>query len=130
MAEDGAQMHDPEFLDQNLQAAINQFHRARWIAMGALAAAVLIAITLGGIQLAVDQSRLTASCHWYRDIGTAPISLNPRTNAPSELGVRLIVDARSAFSGQGCAGSLPPASPALRHWAAVYHVPGVLQLSR
>lgn len=117
---------DAVTLDSELLKVVNRWHRTRWIAVGVLAVVLIAAAALGLRQLLIDQSRLVASCNWYRDIGTAPISVSPQTHAPSELGIRLIVDARVAWKGQGCPGALPPASPALRHWAAVFRVPGAL----
>jgi hypothetical protein len=118
-------MMDDQALDRELRAAISRWHRARWIAMGVLLAVLGTAIGLGFYQLEREEARLSASCNFYRDIGVAPLpsAATSKTPIPSALGVRIVVDARASWIGQGCSGTLPPPSPALRHWAAYYHLP-------
>lgn len=114
--------------DVELLKVINRWHRTRWIAVGILAAILVVAAALGLRQLLVDQSRLAASCDFYRDLAAAPLPTpGGKLPNPSELGVKIVLDARSSWHGQGCPGSLPPPSPALRHWVAFYHLPGVLR---
>jgi hypothetical protein len=118
-------LEDP---DEELHRLIGNWHRTRWAAVGVLAGVLIVAILLGGYSLMQTRERLAASCNFYRDLGVVTITVVPPARRPSEGLISLIVDARVAWAGQGCPGGpLPPASPALRHWAAYYHLPRALR---
>ena len=103
-------------IDSRLAADLRATHRGRWAAVGAALILLIAGLTAIGYTALTDMSRLSASCSFYKLTGTIPPTLSPPT---AKLGVAFILDARLAYSGQGC-GSLPPPSPALVQLASRY----------
>jgi len=68
-----------------------------------------------------QQKELHASCSFWRELGTAPVSPVPPVKRPSKLGISIVVGSRYAYLGQEC-GKLPPPSPDLEKWAAYYNL--------
>lgn len=66
---------------------------------------------------------LHSSCDFYHDLAGLPPSPVATGKPPTKLGVSIIVHSRLAFRGDHCAGTIPPASPALARWARYYHLP-------
>lgn len=111
-------------LDAGLQDFLKSAHRVRWSVI--IAVMVLLSLAVGALgYIALQEHRqLEASCAFYRDIGAAPVPLNPsKGHELSQLGVAIVVHARYTFQGQGCPGELPSASPGLVKWAAHYGLP-------
>lgn len=93
-------------------------------ALSLFAASVLLvvagtgyAVWQGSRQAQALASEVRTLCAEQGDIGQAPVS--PKS---SELGVKLLVDFRSAYAGLGC-GPLPPPPPLLVRLAAQYGIP-------
>ncbi len=68
-------------------------------------------------QSQAKETELRALCAEQLDVANAA----PQPNS-SKLGVRIIVDFRTAYVGLGCPGKLPPPSAELLKLAAKYHV--------
>jgi len=66
-----------------------------------------------------QQKELHASCTFWRDLGTAPVTPIPPVKRPSKLGISIVVGSRFAYLGENC-GKLPVPSPELEKWAAYY----------
>lgn len=64
-----------------------------------------------------------AECHFFADLSSAPLTVNPVTGRPAALGVEVISDARQAWRGLHCGGALPPPSQSFLRWARYYHLP-------
>jgi hypothetical protein len=116
--------------DASLKAAVQQWHRLRWITVGVLAALFTLGLLAAAAvliaqqhRLSIDDQRLTASCQFYGSLAGFPLTQVPGTSKPSKLGVGILAGGRVAFTGQDCPGTLPPPSPLLVKWAAIYHDP-------
>ncbi len=112
-----------EEVNASLKRAVTRQHMMRWISVAVLGGLMVIALLVGGYIIARQQTQLAASCNWYKDIGTSALAKAPGAQKPSQLGTKLVVDARVTYKGQGCTPDLPPASADLRHWAAYYSLP-------
>jgi hypothetical protein len=93
---------------------------------------VLFVITavIGAANLIYTTQRVNAasradssSCRFFADLAGLPITVSPSTHTATLLGVEIISDAREAWHGRGCPGTLPPPSASFRHWAAYYRLP-------
>lgn len=73
----------------------------------------------------VNQLRgaVLASCHFNADLGTVPVSVNPKTGQASLLGVSIVSDARVAWHRLGCDGRLAAPAPSFVRWARFYKLP-------
>ena len=101
--------------------------RAGYVLAAAALFATSVLLVVAGTAYAVWQgsrqaqalaSEIRALCAEQGDVGQAPVS--PKS---SELGVKLVVDFRTAYAGLGCAPALPPPPPLLLRLAAQYRVP-------
>lgn len=131
-------------LDKELKVALHRFQRMRWMMVGVAGFAVAIAITVGAVmlvrqshqlrsdsdqisrneeQIADDGERLLASCDFYRSAAPSPVSVDPGTGKAYKLSVSVIIGAREAYLGEGCAGRIPPPDPSLLRWAAYFRIP-------
>lgn len=72
--------------------------------------------------VAAVRASVLASCQFDADIGTAPVT-TPAGARPSRLGVTIISDARQAWHGLGCPGTLPAPARSFTRWAAYYRLP-------
>lgn len=96
-------------------------------AIGVLFALVLL---LGAANLLFTVREVTAvhnaviaSCAFDSDLGTAPVIVVPPAKKAGLLGVKIVSDARVAWHGLGCPGSLPPPGQGFVFWARFYHLP-------
>ncbi len=64
-----------------------------------------------------------ASCEFDSDLGTAPIIIVPPAKKAGLLGVKIVSDARVAWRGLGCPGTLAPPGPGFYRWAKFYGPP-------
>jgi len=115
-------------LDEELTHTLRGLWRTRWrglllfAVIAALGVVVLAFVAIRQASINQEQSdRLRASCQFYRDIATAPITVPPGAKRPSVLGVKIIADSWVAYRHQGC-GPPPPVSPSLHRWAGFYHL--------
>lgn len=124
-------MNDPDLqgLDEQLQQTLRRYHRLRWISLAVLGivilvvlAAVLMFVYAQNKKINVQQTELGSSCFLDRDIAGIPLTAVPPARLPSELLVVIAADARFAYIGSNCPGSLPP-NPSLARWARYYHIP-------
>lgn len=124
MTEPGPGEHEPSELDKNLQDFLKRAHRTRWALITAAICLFVAGFVVLGWLVFRDQARLEASCDFYRDVASIPLSVNPpKGRQPSQLGVGIVLHARFTFNGQGCPGDLPPAGAGLIKWASYYHLP-------
>lgn len=63
-----------------------------------------------------------SSCAFFGDVAGAPVTPANGTE-PSKLGVAIVSDARLAFIGRKCPGSIPAPGAGFVHWATYYHLP-------
>lgn len=72
----------------------------------------------------VNQLRLAvlSSCTFAADLGSVPLTVNPKTGEASELGVKIVADSRTEWRGLGCPGQLAPPAPSFVKWARYYHL--------
>ncbi len=124
----GSSAHEPSN-DEQLAQVVRQYGRIRWVMVIIAGAAVFTILAALGYQqymtrqqIAKDEIRLQASCQVAADIATAPLTISPETKKPTILGVKLLVDFRNAYIGQGCPGHLPPIEPLLAQWASRYGI--------
>lgn len=68
-----------------------------------------------------QQKELQASCSFWKQLGTAPVTPIPPVTRPSKLGISIVVGSRFAYLGENC-GTLPVPSPELEKWAAYYQL--------
>lgn len=68
-----------------------------------------------------QQKELQASCSFWYQLGTAPVTPIPPVTRPSKLGISIVVGSRFAYAGENC-GTLPVPSPELEKWAAYYNL--------
>lgn len=97
---------------------VKDLHRTRWwllvvVATILVAAVAVLAIVVVHLISANNQQRheIQASCRFFRDLAPLPVSDAPGSRYPSKVSVTLVHDARLSFTGEQCAGSLPPPSP-------------------
>lgn len=76
------------------------------------------AVLQGSRQAGALTSEIRTLCSEQGDIGAVPV-----TPKSSELGIKLVVDFRTAYAGLGCGPALPPPSPLLLRLAARYRIP-------
>jgi hypothetical protein len=108
-------------LDAAVAGALKYYHRSRWVtAIGAIALLAAAVAVLGVLYLQQD-TRLRASCGFWRTLAPLPVTPAPGVARPSRLGVLIVTGSREAYAGQGC-GQLPPADPSVRRWAAYYKI--------
>ena len=69
------------------------------------------------------RSAVLTQCQFDSDLGSAPITVDPRTGKASQLGVTLVADVRRSWYGLDCPGVISKPAPSFRHWAKVYHLP-------
>jgi hypothetical protein len=112
----------PRVRDEELRTLTDRLHRQRWWTMGAVVFLVICGLIFLSYALFRDEHRLSASCSFYKDIATANVIPPAPPHKPSQLGVQIVADSRLAYEGENCGADLPPPSPALVHWAQVYHV--------
>jgi hypothetical protein len=110
-------------IEGQLGTLIKRWHRLRWVSVGVLIVILIAAGASGGYMLQRDQARLRASCNFYADLASAPLSIVSPAVKPAQLQVKILDDARFAFRGEDCTGNLPPAPPGLARWAAYYNLP-------
>lgn len=110
-------------LDRQLKALLRGSRRVQAAAVAAIAAILVGAIVYLLVALAQDSARIAASCHFWSDLGAAPVTVSPATGKPSLLGVTIVSDARVAWHGNGCAGILPPPKPSFVRWAKAFGLP-------
>lgn len=65
--------------------------------------------------------QVSASCDFWKQLGSVPIAPVPPLKAPSKFGVQIVLSSVEAYDGFGC-GKLMP-SPELIRWAGYYHLP-------
>lgn len=123
-------------VEASISDALKKAHRIRWVGVAVVGIVLVTTIALlvsllvtserrlNSIEMSVQlaQSRLISSCRFYADLAPLPITVNPATHTASELAVRLVIDARRAFIGQGCPGELLAPSISLIRWANYYHL--------
>ena len=90
----------------------------------------VFAMTLAGANLLFASSQVRhlrsavlTQCHFDRDLGSVPVTVNPGTQRASKLAVTLVSDGRVAWYGLHCPGKLPPPTQSFVRWAAFYHLP-------
>jgi hypothetical protein len=110
-------------LDAQLKALLRRNRRVQRAAEALIALVLVGAVTYLLVALAQDSARIAASCHFWSDLGPAPVTVSPATGKPSLLGVRIISDSRVAWHGQDCGGVLPPPDPSFVRWAKYYRLP-------
>jgi hypothetical protein len=76
------------------------------------------AVWQGSRQAQAITSDVRALCAEQGDIGAVPL-----TAKSSELGIKLVVDFRDAYTGLGCSPPLPAPSALLRKLARQYGIP-------
>ena len=108
-------------LDATVAEAIRSVHRARWVILFAVIAALVAAVGLLGWQDWQQHQELRASCEFFQPLTGLPVTVVPPAVRPSKTGVTLIAGSRIAYAGQGC-GTLPPAAPSLAKWAKFYRI--------
>ncbi|MHB1954994.1 MAG: hypothetical protein ACYCOU_14755 [Sulfobacillus sp.] len=108
-------------LDEDLRGLVS---RAIWIqrlVVVSLCIVVLGMIAIGIRDYIVQNERIAGSCAFFEDVGTVNVSTSG-LNKSSEIGVRLVIDARNAFIEQGCPGNLGPPPENLKQLARHYHL--------
>lgn len=68
------------------------------------------------------QKQIIADCGFNRDLAGLPVT-PVNGGHPSELGVKIVLDARASWYGHACPGTLPLLDPTIRAGAAFYHLP-------
>lgn len=81
-------------------------------------ALMLIAVSALGYTALSYQQRLAANCSALKDIATLQPQI-PNGGKPTLFQIKLIIDFRNAYIGQGC-GKLEPMNPSIRQWAIYY----------
>lgn len=132
---------DPTDLQRDASKLLTSAHRLRWVTIAAVMVMLSISVVFLSVLafqqhtqidylklLAAKQAKqLDSSCSFYRDLGTVPlpvsVKLTVNGSKPSELGVRLVLHSRYAYTGQGCHGALPGPSAGLIKWAHYYKLP-------
>jgi hypothetical protein len=107
-------------LDEQLRHSLDAYHRLRWYGVSALGIVVTIALVIGGVLLARQQSEITSDCAAIRQIATLVPAITPPSKVPSQLVVAYIVNNRNSYAAKGCGMPLPPPSGTLLHWAHYY----------
>ena len=74
-------------------------------------------------QISGLRMQLNAECAFDSDLGTAPILVVPPATKAGLLGVKIVSDARQAWRGRGCPGTLAPPGTGFVKWARYYHLP-------
>ena len=74
-------------------------------------------------QISGLRMQLNAECAFDSDLGTAPILVVPPAKKAGLLGVKIVSDARQAWHGRGCPGTLAPPGIGFVKWARFYHLP-------
>jgi hypothetical protein len=107
-------------VDAALPKWTQDFHRARWLAAAGVIAVLACAVIVLGVLYVQQQSRLGASCGFWRSLASLPVASAPN-GRPSRLGITIVAGGRAAYAGQGC-GKLPPADPSVTRWAPFYKI--------
>jgi hypothetical protein len=115
-------MEPRDILDDELRRSISKWARFRIFLTGAVSVILIIISFVGYTLIQSNHSRIQASCHAWRIIGSAPVSASPATHRPTELAVSLVAASREAFYGQNCPGHLPSADQSVTKWARYYHI--------
>lgn len=113
---------DSAALDRQLQDLLRRSRRVLTAVIGLAGVALVGAIVYLTVSLLAADARIAASCHAWADIGAAPLTTGASGRA-SLLGTSIISDARQAWYGQACPGSLPPPQPSFVRWAKFYGLP-------
>jgi hypothetical protein len=102
------------------RSALRALYVALYIAVSVVlvAAGTGYAVWQGQRQAQATSREVRTLCAEQGDIGAVPL-----TAKSSELGIKLIVDFRSAYAGLGCSPALPPPPPLLLKLAAQYGIP-------
>jgi hypothetical protein len=94
------------------------------VVLFALAFLVAVAAVTGVVtEVSALQREVRSQCKFDADLAGVPVSLNPATNKPSVLGIKIVSDSRVAWRQAGCPGTLPAPSPSFTRWARFYHLP-------
>ena len=119
----------PDYDHQHPVEALSRVIRDSSRILGFIALALALILLAGGLFaffLSVhyyDTLRATDSttCAFWKDIGTVvPVTTAPDASATT---IRIILDARGAYTSYGC-GTLPPPSQQLRQLEQKYGLPG------
>jgi hypothetical protein len=109
-------------LDDQLQQVVRISRRT--VFSVALATVILFAagLTTAVVLLVQANQRIASDCAFYRDLGTAPLTVHHPAGKPTRLGVTIVADSRNAYYGHGCQPEPLPPNPSLYRWAGYYHV--------